>query len=122
VEGSWKCIARGGRYLAVGFADDPESGMRRRALRPLCSGNFSVVGVISAYMSHVPPAVRRMGFNPFDRAVAENVHADLMRLVASGEIRPVVGRRIRPDEAGAALDDHEHRRTRGRTVVLIAGA
>jgi NADPH2:quinone reductase len=119
VDGSWKCVARGGRYLAVGFADDPESGMSGRALRPICSGNFSVVGVIGAYMSDVPSPIRRMGLNPFGRDTALAVHAHLRELVASGDVRPVVGRRIGPGEAGAALEDHEQRRSRGRSVVLI---
>lgn len=119
VDGSWKCVARGGRYLVVGFADDPESGMSRRALRPICNGNFSVVGVIGAYMSDVPSPIRRMGLNPFGHDTAERVHAHLLELIASGDIHPVVGRRITPLEAGAALEDHENRRTQGRTVVLI---
>jgi NADPH2:quinone reductase len=119
VEGSWRCVARGGRYLAVGFADDPENGMTGRALRPACIGNFSIVGVIGAYVSFVPPAMRRMGFNPFGRDVAEKVHAELLSLVAAGRIRPLVGRRVGLSEAGAALEAHEQRRSVGRTAVLI---
>jgi NADPH2:quinone reductase len=60
-----------------------------------------------------------MGMNPFGRAVGEEVHADLLRLLEAKQIRPVVGRRIALDEVGRALDDHEARRTRGRTVVVI---
>jgi len=121
VEGSWKCVARGGRYITVGFANDDEGGMTGRALRPLCAGNFSIVGVMAAYMSNLPSPIRRMGLNPFDRETAERVHADLLRLIESGDLRPVVSRRVKPEEAGAALEDHEQRRTRGRTVVLIGG-
>ena len=43
-------------------------------------------------------------------------------LVASGAVRPVVGRRITMAEVPAALDDHEQRRTMGRTVVDVAGS
>lgn len=119
VEGSWKCVARGGRYLAVGFADDAENGMSGRALRPLCVGNFSVVGVIGAYMSALPSPIRRMGLNPFDGEMGKAVHADLLARIAKGELRSVVTRRISLAEVGAALEDHEQRRTTGRTVVLI---
>jgi len=119
VEPSWRCIARGGRYVAAGFADDPENGKTGRALRPACAGNFSILGVMAAYMSQVPPIVRRMGLNPFGRDVAERTHADLLALVAKGEIRPLVGRRISLAEAPWALEDHEQRRTRGRTVVQL---
>lgn len=119
VEKSWRCVAREGRYLCVGFADDTENGFTGRPLRPACAGNFSIVGVMLAWMSNLPPAVRRMGLNPFGRDVADALHADLLALVAEGRIRPVIGRRVGLAKAGAALDDHEARRTTGRTVVLL---
>ena len=117
---AWRCIARGGRYLVAGFAGDPDNGTAGVPLRPTCMGNFSIVGVIGAYMPALPSALRRTGFNPFDREVADAVHADLMSLVAKGEIRPIVGQRISLEEAPAALEAHEKRQTRGRTVVRIA--
>jgi len=116
---AWRAVARGGRYLAVGFADDPENGTGGIALRPTCIGNFSIVGVIGAYMSNVPGALRRTGFNPFGRDVADSVHADLLRLVAKGEVRPHVGQRVALEDAAEALEAHEQRRTLGRTAVLI---
>jgi NADPH2:quinone reductase len=119
VEKSWRCVAREGRYLCVGFADDPQNGLTGRALRPTCPGNFSIVGVMLAYFDNMPAAIRRMGMNPFGRAVGEEVHADLLRLLAAKKIRPVVSRRVSLAEAGRALDDHEARRTSGRTVVLV---
>jgi NADPH:quinone reductase len=120
VERSWRCTAREGRYLAVGFADDDENGMAGRPLRMACIGNISIVGVMVAWADTVDPGMRRFGFNPFGRDVADEVHADLLRLVAEGKIRPAIGRRVTMAEAGAALDDHEQRRSVGRTVVLIA--
>jgi NADPH2:quinone reductase len=119
VEKSWRCVAREGRYLCVGFADDPQNGFSGRPLRPTCPGNFSIVGVMLAYIDGLPPAIRRMGMNPFGRAVGEEVHADLLRLLAEKKIRPVVGRRVSLEEAGRALRDHEERRTSGRTVVVL---
>jgi NADPH2:quinone reductase len=121
VEKSWRCVAREGRYLCVGFADDPQSGFSGRPLRPTCAGNFSIMGVMLAYMSQVPSPIRRAGLNPWGRDVGEAVHADLLRLLAEGRIRPVVGRRIALEEVGPALEDHEQRRTSGRTVVLVGG-
>jgi NADPH2:quinone reductase len=41
--------------------------------------------------------------------------------VAEAGIRPVIGRRITMEEAGAALDEHEARRSTGRTVVEVGG-
>jgi len=120
VEDSWRCTAREGRYLAVGFADDDENGMTGRPLRMACIGNISIVAVMLAWVDHVDPGMRRFGFNPFGRDVADEVHGDLLRLVHEGAVRPVVGQRVSMAEAGVALDAHEARRTIGRTVVEIA--
>jgi NADPH2:quinone reductase len=120
VERSWRCTARGGRYLAVGFADDDANGMTGRALRMACIGNIDIVGVMLGWADSVDPGMRRFGFNPFGRDVADEVHADLLRLVAEGAIRPSVGRRVSMEEAGAALDQHEERRSLGRTVVQVS--
>jgi len=119
VERSWRCTARGGRYLAVGFADDDDNGMTGRPLRMACIGNIDIVGVMVAWAESVDPGMRRFGFNPFGRDVADEIHADLLRLVAEGAIRPYVGRRVTMEEAGTALDAHEDRRSLGRTVVEI---
>ena len=119
VERSWRCTAREGRYLAVGFADDDGNGMTGRPLRMACIGNISIVAVMLAWVDGVDPGMRRFGFNPFGRDVADEVHEDLLRLVAEGRVRPTVGRRVTMAEAGAALDDHEQRRSVGRTVVEV---
>ena len=68
-----------------------------------------------AWADSVDPGMRRFGFNPFGRDVADEIHADLLRLAADGAIRPVVGRRVSMEEAGRALDEHEARRSVGRT-------
>jgi NADPH2:quinone reductase len=77
------------------------------------------VGVMLAWVDQVDPGMRRFGFNPYGRDVAEEIHADLLRLVAEGAIRPTIGRRVSMEEAGAALDAHRERRSIGRTVVEV---
>ena len=119
VERSWRCTAHGGRYLAVGFADDDANGMTGRPLRMACIGNIDIVAVMLAWVDDVDPGMRRFGFNPFGRAVADEIHADLLDLAGAGKIRSVVGRRVSMDEAGTALDEHEARRSVGRTVVEV---
>jgi NADPH:quinone reductase len=119
VEPSWRSTAHGGRYLAVGFADDDANGMTGRPLRMACIGNIDIVAVMLAWIDSVDPGMRRFGFNPFGRDVADEIHADLLRLADAGSIRPVVGRRVTMEKAGAALDEHEARRSLGRTVVEI---
>jgi NADPH2:quinone reductase len=120
VERSWRCTAHGGRYLAVGFADDDENGMTGRPLRMACIGNIDIVAVMVAWAESVDPGMRRFGFNPFGRDVADEIHTDLLALVADGSIRPSIGRRVTMEEAGSALDEHLQRRSLGRTVVEVA--
>lgn len=115
----WTCVARDGRYLAVGFNDDPEAGMTGRPLRKVSMGNFSVLGVMLGY-THMPIELRKFGINTFPPETGVAVHAALCELVAAGSIRPVIGRRIGLEDVAAALDDHEHRRTTGRTVVDLS--
>jgi NADPH2:quinone reductase len=114
----WTCAALGGRYIAAGFNDDPESGLTGRPLRKASMANVSIVGVILAYLD-APIEFRRFGINPFPPEVGDRVHAALLDLVASGDIRPTVGRRVGFDEVAGALEDHAARRTTGRTVVEI---
>ncbi|MGV0792647.1 zinc-binding dehydrogenase [Mycolicibacterium sp. XJ1819] len=114
----WTCMAREGRYLPIGFNDDPQSGMTGRPLRRAAMGNISVLGVILAY-GEMPVDFRRFGLNFFPAEVGRKVHRALLDLVASGAIRPVIGRRVTLPEVADALRDHEQRATTGRTVVTI---
>ncbi len=117
----WTCVAREGRYVAVGFNDDPESGNTGRPLRRVSMGNISILGVMLGY-SEMPIELRRFGINTFPPETGRAVHAALCDLVTAGSIRPVIGRRIAMAEVAAALDDHEHRRTTGRTVVVLSAS
>lgn len=118
-ETTWTVMAHGGRYVSVGFNDDPDGGFTGRPLRKVSMGNFSVVGVLAAY-GELPLDFRRFGLHPFPTATGRAVHEHLLQLLATGEIAPHVGRIIGPDDVGAALEDHEARHTTGRTVVLIS--
>jgi NADPH2:quinone reductase len=115
----WTCVAYDGRYLPVGFNDDSESGLTGRPLRKVSTGNFSVVGVLLAYMEPSLP-MRRFGVNPNPPGRGAEVHAALGKLIADGAIRPYVGRRIGLGEAASALEAHAERRTSGRTVVDLS--
>ncbi len=114
----WTCMAREGRYVPVGFNDDPESGLTGRPLRKVSMGNFTIMGVMMGY-NDMPVEMRRFGLNTFPPAVGRAVHAALCELVSAGKIRPYIGRVISMDEVAQALDDHDHRRTSGRTVVNV---
>ena len=115
----WTCVAYEGRYLPVGYNDDPESGFTGRPLRKVSMGNFSVLGVLLAYGPSSRP-MRRFGVTPNPPERGREVHAELRRLITSGAIRPFIGRRINLGQVAAALEDHEQRRTSGRTVVDLS--
>lgn len=117
-EAIWTCAARGGRYLAVGFNDDPQSGLTGRPLRKASMLNLTVMGVLLAYFD-TPRAFRQFGINAFGPDTGREVHAALSELVAAGMVRPYIGRRIGMEEVGAALADHAAGRTSGRTVVRV---
>ncbi|HEX9832045.1 MAG TPA: NADPH:quinone oxidoreductase family protein [Mycobacterium sp.] len=116
----WTCMAREGRYLPVGFNDDPQSGLTGRPLRKVSMGNISVLGVILGY-GELPVDFRRFGLNMFPAEVGREVHAALLELITAQSLRPVIGRTISMEQVAAALDDHEQRRTTGRTVVRVSG-
>jgi NADPH2:quinone reductase len=67
-----------------------------------------------------PLDFRRFGLNALGPEVGREVHAALCELVTEGKIRPVIGRVIGMEEVAQALDDHDQRRTSGRTVVDVA--
>lgn len=119
VQPSWGCIALEGRYVAAGFADDDENGFSGQPLRPLCSANFSILGVMLSYIRQMPPVIREFGFNMFTREVGEEVHAALTEMASTGAIKPVLSRTVALGEAAAALTAQEQRKTSGRTVVTI---
>ena len=117
----WTCVAYDGRYLPVGFNDDPQSGLTGRPLRKVSMGNFSVVGVLLSYAPASMP-MRQFGVVPNPPEVGRVVHAELSKLVAAGAILPFVGRRISLGEVASALEDHQQRRTSGRTVIDLSVA
>ena len=117
-EATWTCMAYEGRYVPVGFNDDPDSGLTGKPLRKVSMGNFSVHGVMLSY-NEAPTFLRKFGVQPNPVALGAEVHGALWRLVTEGRIRPVIGRRIGMDDVAQALDDHEQRRTSGRTVVEV---
>jgi len=115
----WTCMASEGRYLPVGFNDDPGGGLGGKPLRKVSTGNFSVLGVMLSYNNAMRP-LRKMGMQPYAPTVGREIHAALCDLIASGSIEPTVERLVKMHDVGATLQAHEERRTTGRSVVDIA--
>ena len=114
---TFRCMAFNGRHLLVGFASGIEAEDEGMIPRPILFGNFSLAGVCHAYVDD-PAAVKRMtGHNFPSSADGRRIHAELVDLVARGELVPVVDREVGFAELPAALEALERRETIGRVVV-----
>jgi NADPH2:quinone reductase len=112
-------MAFGGRHVLAGFASGIEAEDAGMIPRPILFGNFSLVGVCLAYVDD-PLAVKQVtGSNFLSRADADALHATILRLIADGAVRPVVGLDVPFEELPTALDAMERRETVGRIVVRV---
>ena len=117
---SLRCLAFNGRLLVVGFAAGIEAEDEATLTpRPLCFGNFSLLGVCHAYVDDPLAFRRQTGFNFPSHADGERVHREVLALVRSGAVRPVIGARVPFADLPAAFDAVEQRTSMGRTVVLL---
>ncbi len=116
---SFACIAREGRYLVAGFSGGQVHGEAGLPPRAVAKGNFAVIGGMMGWRDINDPRARRAGFNPYPRAVGQEIHDELLGLLRLGRIRPVVGKVVSFAEIPVALEDLEARRTVGKTVARI---
>lgn len=116
---TFRCMAFGGRHVLAGFASGIEAEDEGMVPRPILFGNFSLVGVCLAYVDDPLAVKAAVGSNFLSRADALALHEQVLGLVASGAVRPLVGLDVPFDELPAALDAMEQRRTVGRIVVRV---
>jgi NADPH2:quinone reductase len=116
---TFRCLAFGGRHVLAGFASGIEAEDEGMVPRPILFGNFSLVGVCLAYVDDPLAVKAAVGSNFVSRADALALHEQVLALVASGAVRPVVGLDVPFEELPSALDAMEQRRTVGRIVVRV---
>ncbi len=116
------CMAFGGRHVLAGFASGIEQEDEGMTPRPILFGNFSLVGVCLAYVDDPLAVKQAVGSNFLSRADAIALHEQILGLVTTGQVRPVVGLDVPFDELATALDAMEQRRTVGRIVVRVGDA
>jgi NADPH2:quinone reductase len=116
---TFRCMAFGGRHLAVGFSGGIEAEDEGMVPRPIVFGSFDFCGVILAYVDDPLAVKRRSGFNLPSRELGESIHASVLELVSSGSVRPVVGRTVAFSDLPDALAAMEARQTVGRVVVHL---
>ena len=99
-----RCVAVDGRILVVGFASGSVPSV---ALHHVLMKSYAIVGVyVGAYAG-----------SEAGRALVQRTHAEVMQLLASGKIRPVIDRVVGLDGVAAALGDLAARRVVGKIVV-----
>jgi NADPH2:quinone reductase len=101
---SRKCIAFEGRILVIGF-----SGGRIADLptNHLMLKNYSVVGVYPARYAER------------ERPFLERTHEELLRLLASGAIDPLIRLEVDLEEAARAIGELSNRKTVGKIIVRV---
>jgi NADPH:quinone reductase len=122
MEASMKCTKYNGRYVMMGFAsnkgvaDEPFLVPRRVML-----GNLKLCGVMLAYaqpdVSEFLKAAMGWNFVPAERG--ERVMREIIDLVHSGAVRPVVGSVVGFADIPAAIEAMANRETVGRTVAIL---
>jgi NADPH2:quinone reductase len=118
-EQTFRCMAFNGRHVLAGFASGIEAEDEGIVPRPILFGNFSLYGVCHAYTDDAVALKQETGFNFPTRADGERVHAELLRLIETGAIRPLVDRMVAFDELPAALEALERRETVGRVIARL---
>ncbi len=116
---TFRCMAFNGRHILAGFASGIEAEDEGLVPRPVLFGNFSLVGVCHAYVEDPVVFKRLSGFNFPAHRDGEQLHAELLALLAAGKVRPIVGREVPFLDLPAALDAMEQRQTIGRTVITL---
>ena len=116
---TFNCMAFNGRHLLVGFASGIEAEDEGIAPRPILFGNFSLCGVCHAYVDDPAALKRARNFNFPSHADGERLHARVLELVATGQVRPVVGEETGFEGLPAALQRMADRQTVGRSVVHV---
>ena len=120
---SMDCIAWGGRYVMLGFVSDKSVGDQPSIVpRTLGWGNFSLVVFSLGYRDEALSRASKRSMPAMNRAprsVGNRIHAELLKSIRDGAIRPVVGLHVPFEGLPSALEAMARRETLGRTVVEV---
>ncbi len=100
-ESALRAIAWNGRFLVIGFT----AGIPAIPLNLYLLKSCQVIGVFLGAMVNRDPATR------------DEIQKDLLRFMASGDLRPHISRRYSLDEAPGALRDMMDRKLVGKVVI-----
>ncbi len=123
LEKSLQCTRYNGRYLMMGFASNKVVADEKFIVpRRIALGNLKLCGVLLSYQEPDALAFLKtgMGWNFIPRQFGAQIMDEIVSLVLSKRVRPVIGRVVDFEEIPAAIDAMARRDTVGRTVALIA--
>jgi NADPH2:quinone reductase len=123
LEKSLQCTSYNGRYLMMGFASNKMVADEKFIVpRRIALGNLKLCGVLLSYQEPDALAFLKtgMGWNFIPRELGARIMEDIVSLVESQRVKPVIGRVVDFEEIPAAIDAMARRETVGRTIALLA--
>ena len=122
MEKSMNCIAYNGRYLMMGFASNKVVADEKFLVpRRILLGNVKMSGVLLNYANDamVKMLKQALGWNVAPRELGVRISGEIVDLVRSKAVRPVVGQTVEFDQLPAAVEAMANRATTGRTIVMV---
>ena len=123
LEKSLQCTRYNGRYLMMGFASNKVVADEKFLVpRRIALGNLKLCGVLLSYQEPDALAFLKtgMGWNFVPRELGSRIMEEIVSLVLSKRVRPVIGRVVDFEEIPAAMDSMARRDTVGRTIAVTA--
>jgi NADPH2:quinone reductase len=122
MEKSMNCIAYNGHYLMMGFASNKVVADEKFLVpRRILLGNIKMSGVLLNYANDamVKMLKQALGWNVAPRELGVRISGEIVDLVRSKAVRPVVGQQVEFDQLPAAVEAMASRATTGRTIVMV---
>jgi len=122
MEKSMDCLAYDGRYLMMGFASDKTHADEKLIVpRRISTGNFKLCGVLLAYADAaiIPLMKKGMGWNFVANELGQRINEEIIELVLTEQIRPVIGKVVDFEDIPEAIVALANRKTVGRTIVKL---
>jgi NADPH2:quinone reductase len=122
MEKSLQCTAYNGRYLMMGFASNKLVADEKFLVpRRIALGNLKMCGVLLSYQD--PSALEflktGMGWNFVPNELGARIMHEIISLVLSRRVKPVIGRVVDFTDIPSAIDAMARRETIGRTIALV---
>ncbi|MCU1429582.1 MAG: alcohol dehydrogenase [Actinomycetia bacterium] len=123
MEPSMKCTAYNGRYLMMGFASNKVVADEKLIVpRRVMLGNFKLCGVLLGYANNDMSNMLKsaMGWNFASDQLGEKIMGEIIELVLSKKVKPVIGKVVDFADIPEAIEAMANRETVGRTIVQLS--